>query len=339
MTSDTVSQRLRRTAGRDEFALVGVLLLLSAVFWVLAPRSILPGTWFDLIREIAPNLVAALGVAILMIGRAFDVSVGSMLALSGVIMIETVNLTGSTTAGAFAALGIGLAVGAFHGLLVTRFHLNSLMTTLGSLFLLRGIVYVWTGLVTVSPQEPLGWFEELYHGEVLGIPIPGVVVVVLYVVAGWVMHQTPVGRAMYAAGGNEEAARASGIDVRRLRFWGFVLSGVLAAFAGLILTAQTGSGYFNAGQGFEFIVIAAVVVGGISLDGGRGTIYGAALGVVIIGFTGKSLRLTGAHTTWQLVATGGLMMLALWLYGLRERWATWRASRAPSSGLRPAPER
>lgn len=327
MLMTTGRARVSRLVSRDELALVGVLVVLAIIFWFLAPRSVLPSTWVDLTREIAPNLIAALGVAILILGRAFDISVGSMLALSGVVMIETVNLTNATLLGVGAALLVGMLVGAFHGMLVAYFRLNSLMTTLASLFLLRGIVYVWTGQVTVTPPDRMATFEQLYHGDLLGVPLPGVVVVLLYAIAGWVMHQTSVGRSIYAMGGNEEAARARGINVQRLTFGGFVVSGLLASFAGLLLAAQTGAGYFNAGLLFEFVVIAAVVVGGVSLAGGRGTIYGAGLGVIIIGFTGKGLRLVGVHTTWQLVATGSLMMVALWLYGMKEGWTLRRASR------------
>lgn len=309
----------QRTLRRDEMALLGFFLLLAILFAALAPRTIYLSTFADLSLEIAPNLIAALGVAILIIGRSFDISVGSMLALTGVVMIETFNLTNSATLGVIASLLVGLSVGAFHGVMVAYLHLNSLMTTLATLFLIRGLVYVWTGQVTVVPDDRMRTFERLYHGEFLGVPMPAVLVIVTYLIAGWVMHQTTVGRSMYAMGGNEEAARARGINVQAMLLGGFMASGFLASVAGLLLAAQTGTGYFNAGLQFEFVVIAAVVVGGVSLTGGRGTILGAAFGVIIIGFTGKGLRLVGVHTTWQLVATGTLMMLALWLYGLRER--------------------
>lgn len=308
----------RRIMRRDEIALLGFLLLLGVVFAALEPRTVALSTFSDLSKEIAPNLIAALGIGILIIGRSFDISVGSMLALTGVVMIETVNLTSSVPFGVAAALAVGIAVGLFHGALVAYLHLNSLMTTLATLFLIRGLVYVWTGQVTVVPDERMETFELLYHGEIFGVPMPAVLVLATYLIAGWVMHQTKAGRSMYALGGNEEAARARGINVQMMTLGGFVASGFLASVAGLLLSAQTGTGYFNAGLLFEFIVIAAVVIGGVSLTGGRGTIVGAALGVIIIGFTGKGLRLLGVHTTWQLVATGTLMMMALWLYGMKE---------------------
>jgi ribose/xylose/arabinose/galactoside ABC-type transport system permease subunit len=321
----TASNLALRLVRRDEIALVLFLLVLVVVFGLVEPRAVRLGTLVALSREIAPNLIAALGVAILMLGREFDISVGSMLALAGVIMLEVVNLTGSAGIGVVGTLLAGATVGALHGLLVAYFRLNSLMTTLGTLFLIRGAVYVWTGQVTITTPHDMHLFTRLYHGELIGIPMPAVLVIILYVVAGWVMHRTPLGRSIYAMGGNEEAARASGIRVRWLTFGGFVASGMLASLAGLLLAAQTGTAFFNAGLMFEFIVIAAVVVGGVSLLGGRGTIYGAALGVIIIGFTGKSLRMVGLHTTWQLISTGVLMMVALYLYGFRARMLLGRA--------------
>ena len=132
--------------------------------------------------------------------------------------------------------------------------------------------------------------------------------------------QTEFGRRIYAIGGNPTAARVSGIQVERTKFWLFVLCSTTAALAGLLIGAQTGTGYFDAGAtGFELIVITAVVLGGVSLAGGEGSILGATLGVLILGMTGKGLRLANVYTTWQLILTGVMLMVAVYLHGLRKR--------------------
>src|SRR5437773_5227349 len=305
---------------REEAFLIVFFVVVFVFFAVLVPALSDPATLSDLAGELAPNLIAALGVAILMLQREFDVSIGSVVALVGVVTIWTFNATASIPLGIAAGLGSGMVVGAIHGYLVVYQRLNSLITTLATLFLIRGLVYVWTQQVTVSDQHGLIAFENLYYGSVAGIPVPLILVVLLFVAGGWFMSQTSSGLAIYAMGGNESSARALGIHVRRLKFFSFVACSALAALAGLVLAAQTDSGYFDAGLGFEFIVIAAVVLGGVALTGGRGTVYGAALGVLIIGMTGKGLRLLGVYTTWQLVATGLFMMLAVFGYGVRERW-------------------
>ena len=142
----------------------------------------------------------------------------------------------------------------------------------------------------------------------------------MIVVAILVTTQTEFGRRIYAIGGNPTAARVSGIQVERSKFWLFVICSTTAALAGLLIAAQTGTGYFDAGAtGFELVVITAVVLGGVSMAGGEGSILGAMLGVILLGLTGKALRLAGIYTTWQLILTGIMLMVAVYLHGLRKR--------------------
>ncbi len=326
----------RAVIRRDEGFLVIFLLLLLMIFTILVPGLANPSTLADLVAEASLNLTAALGVTVLMLQKEFDVSIGSMLGLVGVVTVSVFNSTASIPLGMLAGLACGVVVGSIHGYLVVYQGLNSLMTTLASLFLIRGLIYVWTRQVTVTDKHNLVDFQNLYYGTAAGFPIPGVVALILFIVGGWLLSNTNMGRAVYAIGSNEGAARALGINVRLIKFFSFVICSTLAAVAGLLITAQTASGYFDAGQGFEFIVIAAVVLGGVALAGGRGTVYGAALGVLIIALTGKGLRLMGVYTTYQLVATGLFMMLAVFGYGIRERWA--RRRRQLARGTKMAAE-
>ena len=304
----------------EEAVLAVLLLALMAFLMVTVPTARQARTYFDLLREVSPNLIAAVGIALLMLAGEFDLSIGSMLALTGVVTVTVFNITGSMWAGMVAGLLTGPIIGAINGYLVTVQRMSSLMTTLGMMFALRGIVYVWTNKAPVVDEHGFSAFIQLYQGSIGPVPIPIVLGIVLIAVAYWITTQTEMGRRIYAIGGNQQAARVSGIKVERVKFGLFVLSGTMAALAGLLIAAQTGTGYFDAGaSGFELTVITAVVLGGVSMQGGEGRLLGAALGVLILGLTGKGLRLANVYTTWQLVLTGIMLMIAVYLHGLRKR--------------------
>jgi ribose/xylose/arabinose/galactoside ABC-type transport system permease subunit len=305
----------------NEAVLLGILVLaLIAFLMIMVPTARQPRTYFDLLREISPNLIAAIGVTLLMLAGEFDLSIGAMLALTGVVTVTIFNVTGNMWLGILAGLATGPIVGSINGYLVTRQRMPSLMTTLGMMFALRGLVYVYTKKTPIVDEQGFASFVELYQGNVGPIPIPALIALALIIVAYVVTTQTEFGRRIYAIGGNPTAARVSGIQVERIKFWLFIVCSTTAALAGLLIAAQTGSGYFDAGaSGFELTVITAVVLGGVSMAGGEGGILGAALGVLLLGLTGKGLRLAGIYTTWQLILTGIMLMVAVYLHGLRKR--------------------
>jgi ribose transport system permease protein len=188
------------------------------------------------------------------------------------------------------------------------------------MFALRGLVYVWTNKTPVVDENGFTAFTQLYQGRILGVSIPGLIALVLIALGYVLLTRTEFGRNIYAIGGNETAARVSGIRVQRQKFLLFVLSGTTAAIAGVLVASQTGTGYFDAGvQGFELIVIASAVLGGVSLSGGVGSLISAMLGVLILGMTGKGLRLMNVHTTQVLIVTGLVMLAAVYLHGVRKR--------------------
>ena len=304
----------------EEILLFALFLLVSGFFALAVPAARQPGTYLDLLRDVSPNLVAAIGVTLLLLAGQFDLSVGSMLAFTGVVTVSVFNATDSMWVGIIAGLLTGPLVGAINGYLVTVQGMSSLMTTLGMMFALRGLVYVWTNTTPVVDENGFGAFINLYHGWILGVPIPGLVAIALIALAFVLLTRTEFGRNIYAIGGNPTAARVSGIRVQRETFLLFVLSGTTAATAGLLVASQTGTGYFDAGvQGFELIVIASAVLGGVSLSGGQGSLISAMIGVLILGMTGKGLRLMNVHTTQQLVVTGIVMLIAVYLHGVRNR--------------------
>jgi ribose/xylose/arabinose/galactoside ABC-type transport system permease subunit len=304
----------------EDTGLAVFLLLLVLFFEAVSDDFRRPQTLVDMLREVSPNAIAAVGVALLMLGGEFDLSIGSMLALVGVVTIGLFNVTGSVLVGVLGGLACGLVVGSINGYLVTRERMSSLMVTLAMMFVIRGVVYVSTGKAAVLDEQSLTVFQQLYQGSIGPLPIPVLLAALVFGVFQFVLTQTPFGRALYASGGNPSAARLSGIRVARLKLISFVVCSLLAAVAGLLITAQTDTGYFDAGAtGFELIVIAAVVLGGVSLAGGQGSLVGAMLGVLIIGVTNKGLRLLNVYTTWQLMVVGVVMILAVYLYAVRRR--------------------
>jgi ribose transport system permease protein len=304
----------------EEVLLLTLFLLVAAFFAIAVPSARSGSTYLDLLRDVSPNLIAAVGVTLLLLAGEFDLSVGAMLAFTGVVTVSTFNATGNMWLGILAGLLTGPLVGAINGYLVTVQGMSSLMTTLGMMFALRGIVYVWTNKTPVVDQNGFTSFTDFYQGDVLGVPTPGLLAIVLIALAYVLLMRTEFGRNIYAIGGNETAARVSGIRVRRDKFLLFVLSGTTAAIAGLLVASQTGTGYFDAGvQGFELIVIASAVLGGVSLSGGVGNLLSAMLGVLILGMTGKGLRLMNVHITQQLIVTGLVMLAAVYLHGVRKR--------------------
>lgn len=317
----TRKMSLGRKLLANEGILLAILVLALVVFLMATvPTARHARTYFDLLREISPNLVAGVGVALLMLAAEFDLSIGAMLAFTGVVTVTMFNVTGNMWLGILAGFLTGPLVGAINGFLVTKQRMPSLMTTLGMMFALRGLTYVWTNKTPVVDEQGFSAFVQLYQGNLGPVPIPAVLALVTIAVAMWVTTQTEVGRRVYAIGGNQQAARVSGIKVERTKFWLFVLCGTTAALAGLLIAAQTGTGYFDAGvSGFELTVITAVVLGGVSMAGGEGSVLGAMLGVVLLGLTGKGLRLAGVYTTWQLIITGLMLMIAVYLHGLRKR--------------------
>jgi ribose transport system permease protein len=309
----------RKALQSEEFMLLVLLALVTAAFLIMVPAARQTRVFFDLSREVAPNLIVVIGIALLMIGGEFDLTVGAMLAVTGVVTIDMFNATQSMGLGMVAGLLVGPVVGGLLGYFVTRLKMGSLMTSLGMMFALRGAVYIYTNKTPIVDNFGFQDFVAFYQGNIGPVPVPAILAAVLIVIFLVISNQTEFGRHIYAVGGNPSAARVSGIKVERTKFILFVLSGTMASIAGLLVAAQTGTGYFDAGLGFELIIITATVLGGVSLSGGEGGLFGAVLGVLILGMTGKGMRLMSLPTTTQLVVTGMVMMLAVYLHGLRKK--------------------
>ncbi|MCA9858223.1 MAG: ABC transporter permease [Thermomicrobiales bacterium] len=309
-------------ARNEELSLLLILAIVVGFFLYAEPSSRQRKVYWDLLWEVSPTLIAAVGIAMLMLAAQFDLSIGSMLAFTGVATVTAMNKTDSMWLGILVGLATGLLIGCLNGFLVTYVRMQSLMTTLGMMFALRGLVYTYTNKTPVIDENQFTQFTRLWFGKVGPVRTPVILAFILIAIAWFVLTQTEYGRNIYAIGGNEQAARVSGIPVRRILFSLFVISSCCAAISGLLIAAQTDTGYFDAGvQGFELTVIAAVVLGGVSMSGGQGNILSAALAVLILGMIGKGMRLMGIHTTQQLLVIGVVMLAAVYFHRVRRRWA------------------
>jgi len=283
-----------------------------------------------ILQDSAVIAIVAIPVAMLLIAGYIDLSVGSTLALGGVVASLVMDkAAGDPGLAVVLAILAGGVVGLLNAFVVTVLGLNSFITTLGTLTAVRGIAQ----LLSPTPRNNFGdQFGLLGVGTLAGIPLSVWIAAVLLVIAGLFLAFTPAGRHVYAIGVNREAAYLSGVRVRALPFWLFILSGAMAGFAGTIVVARLNSAPAGQiGAGFELIVLTAVLLGGVALTGGEGTIFGVVVGVLFYGALNNSLVLLGVTTFWQAVASGLALIAAIGLSALthvvRGRMAAEKARR------------
>lgn len=278
------------------------------------------GNCLNVLQQICVNLCLSIGMTMIIVSGGIDLSVGSMLAFSGAVAAGALTkgfaVPGTdlfiefTTSGAIlVAVAVGALLGWLNGIAITRFKLPPFVATLGMLSIARGLTMLWTG---GFPINQLGdEFGFMGTGRLLGVPMPVWIAGSLVVVFMVVMKRTRFGRQVYAVGGNERAATLSGLNVSRIKTLVYMLGGALAGVAGLLVTSKLNSAQPNAGMSYELDSIAAVVIGGTSLNGGRGTIVGTVLGCLIIGVLNNGLVLLGVSAVWQQVIKGLVILVAV----------------------------
>ncbi|WP_240758214.1 ABC transporter permease [Palleronia sediminis] len=297
-------------------ALVVVCLALTALNeFFLTPRNIV-----NVLRQTSINGILAIGLTFVILARGIDLSVGSVVALAGVIAASLATTSsGAAVAGGpypvavalAAGIAVGAACGAASGAVVARFNVPAFVATLGMLSAARGLTLLYSeGRPVPALTDEFRWIGT---GDLFGVPMPVVLFIAVFLASWWVLGQTRFGRHVYAAGGNPHAATVSGINVRRIRFAVFVISGALAGLAGMILAARTGSALPQAGVAYELDAIAAVVIGGTSLAGGVGRVTGTVIGALLIGVVNNGLDLMGVESYYQLVIKGLLIVAAVML--------------------------
>jgi ribose transport system permease protein len=304
--------------GRGEMlALLGVLVGLVAAFSLATERFFSLATFRTIANQVPEGVIVAVGLTFVLMIAGIDLSVGSVLGLaSAVLGLAMLRLGGGLLLGGLLAVLTGLACGALNGLLTVRFAVPSFIVTLGMLEAARGATY----LITRSQTQYVGArVEALAEGAVLGLSVPFLAAVGLVALGQFVLSRTVFGRYAVAIGANEEAVRLSGIDPRPVKVAVFMLAGALAGLAGIVNTARLGAADPNAGIGFELQAIAAVVVGGTSLMGGRGSVVGSFLGVLVIAVLASGLAQAGAQEPTKRMVTGVVIAGAAIADALRRR--------------------
>src|SRR6266568_4269577 len=272
--------------------------------------------------------IMALPLTLIVMTGEIDLSVASMLGLSGTLMGYLFQHGWNIYLAMAVALAVGALGGALNGLLVTRLGLPSIAVTIGTLTLFRGVAEILLGSQTIplASDRPFpAWLTKIGVVPVSGTELSytTVIFIVLAIACGVMLHATPLGRAMFATGLQPEAARFAGIRVARIKFWLFVFSGIVCAFAGILLTAQNSSVSYNAGFGLELNVVAIVLLGGVSIFGGRGTIPGVVLSVAIVGSLQMALTQMNIDPNVQQIVIGGLLLISVVIPSLG-RAARWR---------------
>lgn len=306
-------------------SLVVMLVVIVVVMSASSPVFFTARNLENTLLDITTVGILAIFTTMLMIGGGLDLSIGSTLALGGVIIGVYQETWGILPAAGAAVLVCGF-VGLINGFLVTYVGINPLITTLGMLSIARGVAFVLANGLTIPVFDLQGTqldaytaFTQLGEGQVLGITTPVFVMLVLFVGALLVMQFTPYGRAMYAIGGNYQASKLAGLAVRRYRMIAYTLSGLSAGVASVLLTSRLYAADPRAATGMELTVITAAVLGGISLAGGKGTLIGTTLGVLILSALLNGMKLLSTSTDAQNIALGLVLLLAVGLDQLRQR--------------------
>ncbi|MBB3561352.1 erythritol transport system permease protein [Rhizobium sp. BK512] len=320
--------------GRAFFALIVII----AVFSFLSPYYFSLSNFLTMASHVAIFGILAIGMLLVILNGGIDLSVGSTLGLAGCIagfMMKGVTLDAfgvilypPVWAVVVITCVLGGVVGAVNGVLIAYLKVPAFVASLGVLYVARGVALLMTNGLTYndldgSPELGNTGFDWLGFNRLAGIPIGVIVLAVLAIIFGIVLSRTAFGRWLYASGGNERAADLSGVPVKRVKIIVYVLSGVCAAIAGLVLSSQLTSAGPTAGTTYELTAIAAVVIGGAALTGGRGTVRGTMLGAFVIGFLSDGLVIIGVSAYWQTVFTGAVIVLAVLMnsiqYGRRTK--------------------
>jgi len=293
----------------NEIGLVVIILLLYLVFGSTAHGFTSANNQLTILRDVASIGIAAWAMTLVIVAGEIDLSIGPMVAFISVVLAFMLKANVPLIAAIPAALAVGAAFGTLAGVLRAYFDVPSFVATLGLWSALRGLALFMTNALPVTFNENA--FMERLADEVFGIPTSAVVMLVLFVVFVMIARYTSFGRSVFAVGGNANAAHLCGINVKRVRVIIFSISGLLSAATGVLLTARLGSGNAGAATGLEFDVIAAVVIGGTSLSGGRGSMLGTMLGAFVITLIGDGLVLRGINPFFQEVVRGVIIVVAV----------------------------
>ncbi|MHA3979147.1 L-arabinose ABC transporter permease AraH [Halovulum sp. GXIMD14794] len=296
----------------------GLLVIFALAFAIVSltvPNFLTERNMLGLLQSVVTVGVVACTMMFCLAGRDFDLSVGSTVAFTGMMVVMASNATGSIAVGIVVALAAGAAVGFFNGFVIAKFRINALITTLATMQIVRGLALISSDGRAVGINDPA--FYQISLSKAFGVPTPIWILAILFIVFGFILNRTVFGKNTLAIGGNPEASRLAGVDVDRMRILIFTLQGVTCAIAGILLASRITSGQPNAATGLELAVISACVLGGVSLAGGRATMTGVIIGVMIMGIAENVMNLLNIQAFYQYVVRGVILLLAVLLDNLR----------------------
>ena len=317
------SKFVKRSLKSEQMTLLLVLICMCIIATVTSPVFLSVNNLMNVLRTASLTATCAMGLVLVVLLGEMDLSVGSIQAIIGITGVLVLNASRSILLALVVSLVAGAVIGIINGGLVTRAKIDSLIATLGTMAILRGVSYVITN--GVSLQTKVDTFDMLGTGYLGPFPIPLVIAVVLFITLNYVLTSTIFGRNIYAVGGNASSAQLCGIAVDKIKMQAYIICGVLTALSGFILASRLDSAQPNAGTGFEFQVISAVVLGGVSLSGGKGSIAGAIIGVLILSVLSNILVLLGVSSFYQEIARGVVILLAVYMDSRNKRLAASKA--------------
>jgi ribose transport system permease protein len=292
-----------------EITLLAIILVIIAAMSVLSPFFFTMANFRAISIGLVPTAIIAVGMTILLISGGFDLSVGAVLALCSTLTGWALVQGASIPAAVAVGLGGGAGIGLLNGLIVTQFRVNPLVATLGTMSVARGAALVMTEGFSISslPQA----FGRVGQSSILGVPTMVWITLLIVALGDLALRHSVFLRQVYFVGGNENAARLSGISVERLRIVAYVLTGLLAAVAGILLSSRLMSGMPTAGNALELQVLAACVIGGASLRGGEGTVLGGFLGVIFVALVNNAMTMLAVSIYWQMIVIGAVLVAAV----------------------------
>jgi ribose transport system permease protein len=297
----------------QKFGPLLALVLLFIVITVLNPSFMEPNNILNLLRQTSINALIAFGMTFIILTGGIDLSVGSILALSSALMAGMMVSGLDPILAILVGILLGAIMGVINGILVSKGKMAPFIVTLATMTIFRGLTLVYTDGKPITGIGDSVMFQMLGRGYFLGVPVPAVVMIIAFMILWFLLHKTSFGRKTYAIGGNEKASRISGIKVDRVKVAIYGLAGTMAAIAGAILTSRLNSAQPTAGQSYEMDAIAAVVLGGTSLSGGKGRLFGTLVGVLIIGTLNNGMNLLGVSSFYQQVVKGAVILIAVLL--------------------------
>lgn len=310
-----IMKKIKGCIRRGDLSQYGIYFAFAALcifFAVSNPVFLSMGNIINILRQISFNTILAMGMTVVIITGGIDLSVGSVLALASVVATSYIKVSSPQIPVAVAII-LGLAIGAlcglFNGFFVTKGALPPFIATMIMMTIARGAAQLYTKGRPVSGL--LAGFTYMGSGFFLGIPIPIYLLLLVVLVTFFILNKTRIGRWIYAVGGNESAAKASGIKVDKVKLFAYVYSGILAALVGLIMTARLNSASPIVGVGYETDAIAASVIGGTSMDGGKGKVYNVVIGALIIGTISNGLDILNVSSYWQQIVKGVIILIAV----------------------------